>query len=261
MGKIQTAERVSQIDPSDNFVFQRSLLAYTKAASIISGNVLEIGTGSGYGVSVIAPQTDHLTTIDKHNVKKTSTESIPNVTFKKMDVPPLKNISSESFDYVICFQVIEHIKNDRLMIQEIKRVLKSEGKLIISTPNRHMSLTRNPWHVREYSIQEFKELLSGSFNHIEALGVFGNEKIIDYYNKNRESVKKITRYDIFDLQHKLPRCLLQIPYDIANRINRKKLLRKNDVLTRSISMDDYFFSDAKENCFDLFFIAHKNQKL
>ena len=43
MGKLATAERVSR-DASDNFVFQRSLLAYDRAAEIVSGDVLEIGT-------------------------------------------------------------------------------------------------------------------------------------------------------------------------------------------------------------------------
>lgn len=54
MSRIQTAERVS-VEASDNFVFQRSLLAYHEAARRISGEVLEIGTGSGYGIEVIAP--------------------------------------------------------------------------------------------------------------------------------------------------------------------------------------------------------------
>jgi hypothetical protein len=44
---LQTAERVSHKDLSDNYVFQRSLLAYVEAAKLVSGRVLEIGTGSG----------------------------------------------------------------------------------------------------------------------------------------------------------------------------------------------------------------------
>ena len=55
MGKINTAERVSR-EMSDNFVFQRSLLAYHAAAQRIGGDVLEIGTGAGYGIEVVARQ-------------------------------------------------------------------------------------------------------------------------------------------------------------------------------------------------------------
>ena len=50
---IQTAERVSQHDQSDNYVFQRSILAYHKAAEIVNGKVLELGTGMGYGIEIV----------------------------------------------------------------------------------------------------------------------------------------------------------------------------------------------------------------
>ena len=53
MAKILTAERVSR-DISDNYVFQRSQLAYHEAARRISGDVLEIGTGTGYGIEIDA---------------------------------------------------------------------------------------------------------------------------------------------------------------------------------------------------------------
>ena len=45
MATIHTAERVSNRDASDNYVFQRSILAYYKAAELVQGDVLEIGTG------------------------------------------------------------------------------------------------------------------------------------------------------------------------------------------------------------------------
>lgn len=254
---IQSAERVSQNDASDNYIFQRSLLAYRKAAEIVSGDVLEIGTGSGYGIEVISPRATTFTTIDKHPIS-TDLTPYPNVVFFNNKVPPLTDIASASYDYVITFQVIEHIRKDFELLAEIYRVLRPGGKLVISTPNRDMSLTRNPWHVREYSIDEFKNLLSGSgFLNVEAMGVFGNEKVMSYYRKNRQAVRKITRFDVLDLQHNLPRWMLQLPYDILNRRNRRKLLMENRTLTTEITMDDYRLAPAAEGCFDLFYIAEK----
>jgi ubiquinone/menaquinone biosynthesis C-methylase UbiE len=260
MSIIQTAERVSQNDASDNFVFQRSILAYVKAAELVSGNVLEIGTGSGYGIEIIAKQADKYTTVDKfisEPAAKLLENNINNVEFVQMNVPPLKDIPDNSLDFVISFQVIEHIKNDDKFVSEIHRVLKKKGKFIVSTPNIKMSLTRNPWHIREYTVTEFETLLAKNFGDIEKLGVFGNEKIMEYYNKNKESVKKITRFDIFNLQYRLPRQVLQIPYDILNRINRKKLLNQNSSLVTNITMEDYFLDTANDNCFDLFYVAQK----
>ena len=120
---IQTAERISQHDPSDNFVFQRSILAYYEAAKRVSGDILEIGTGSGYGVTIIAPKANHLLTIDKFETQLDLTEH-RNVEFRLMNVPPLQGIPDESFDFVVSFQVIEHIEDDGKYVAEISRVLK-----------------------------------------------------------------------------------------------------------------------------------------
>ena len=51
---IQTAERSSHLDPSENVIFQRHMVAYKKAAKLINGTVLEIGCGEGYGISELA---------------------------------------------------------------------------------------------------------------------------------------------------------------------------------------------------------------
>ncbi|MDE5575589.1 MAG: class I SAM-dependent methyltransferase [Bacteroidales bacterium] len=251
---IQTAERVSE-DMSDNFVFQRSKLAYCLAAEQISGTVLEIGTGMGYGVRILAPQAEKFYTIDRYS-SPIDTGAWNNVMFSQATVPPIP-FEDNMFDFVVSFQVIEHIKKDRLLLDEIYRVLKPGGKVILSTPNKRMSLTRNPFHVREYTPEEFHALLSARFENIQDGGISGNEKIMAYYENNRKGVDSITRFDILDLQHRLPRQLLQIPYDILNRLNRVKLLKKGNGLVESIVMDDYRYSPDPENCFDLFYTAQK----
>lgn len=248
-----TAERVSQ-DVTDNFVFQRSRLAYVEAAKRVSGRVLEIGTGSGYGISIIAPVVDEFVTVDKY--RSEATESLPaNVTFREAKVPPLP-FEDESFDYVVSFQVIEHISNDKRFVEEVRRVLRPGGKFIVSTPNRPMSLTRNPWHVREYRPEQLRALLS-AFSSIEELGVAGNERVWEYYRHNAESVRRIMRFDVLRMQWWLPRWLLQFPYDILNRINRRKLYSHNRELTESIGMEDYKLQGVDDKCFDLFYIATK----
>ena len=255
MARVTTAERVSR-EASDNFVYQRSVLAYHHAAEIISGDVLEIGTGTGYGIDILAPKCKKFITVDKF-VQPSVTEA-DNIERHQMTVPPI-GFESGSFDFVVCFQVIEHIKDDMQFVREVARVLRPGGKFIVSTPNAPMSLTRNPWHVREYNADELRNLLECNFSKVEAYGVVGNEKVMEYYEKNRKSVRKITRFDFLDLQHRLPRVLLQIPYDILNRLNRRFLHRKNTSLTESITMDDYSIVpyESGQECFDLFFVATK----
>lgn len=255
MGRIATAERVCA-EASDNFVFQRSLLAYHAAAERIDGDVLEIGTGSGYGVEVIAPHARSFVTLDKHVPGEGSLPSLPHVRYMQATVPPLP-FADGSFDFVISFQVIEHIRRDGDFVREVHRVLRPGGQFIVTTPNAPMSLTRNPWHVREYTADELRDLLARSFSAVEMLGVAGNDRVMAYYEQNRRSVARITRFDVLDLQHRLPRCLLQLPYDLLNRINRRRLLRDNTDLTTSIRMDDYRVGPVTADCFDLFAVARK----
>lgn len=254
MATINTAERVSR-EASDNFVFQRSLLAYHAAAKRIAGDVLEIGTGAGYGIEVVAPHARRFVTLDKH-APAPELLARPDVEFRQAVVPPLE-FPDESFDCVISFQVIEHIRDDRRFVHEIHRVLRPGGRFIVTTPNAPMSLTRNPWHVREYTAAELQQLLGSVFSQVEPLGVFGNDRVAEYYEKNRRGVERITRFDVLDLQHRLPRWMLQIPYDLLNRLNRRRLLHENSDLTVSIRMDDYRIAPVAEGCYDLFFVAVK----
>ena len=255
MSNIATAERVS-LEKSDNYVFQRSILAYHHAATIAEGDILEIGTGTGYGVEVLAPKATRFISIDKE--LPATPLQLKNVEYYDMEVPPIE-FDNCSFDAVVSFQVIEHIKEDIDLVREVARILRPEGRFIVTTPNAPMSLTRNPWHVREYNADELRNLLECHFSQVEAYGVIGNEKVMEYYHKNRQSVRRITRFDILDLQHRLPRQLLQFPYDILNRMNRKSLHKRNTALTESITMEDYSIVpyEAGMECFDLFFVATK----
>lgn len=252
---INTAERNSGILPEDNVIHHRHLIAYHEALKHINGHVLEIGCGEGYGLKILAPESDSYTAVDKYATPVNS--ELQNVVFHQLTVPPLNIFKDNFFDVVVSFQVIEHIKNDAFFLKEIHRVLKPDGILILSTPNKKMSITRNPWHIREYSIEQMTEIISANFSSYELLGVFGNEKVMAYYEANKKSVKKYTRWDILRLQYILPRKILQIPYDIANRMNRNQLMKNNTGLVQKVQTSDFFIDIASNTCFDFLVLAHK----
>ena len=258
MGILQTAERSSHLDPSENVIFQRHLIAYKEAANLVSGTVLEIGSGEGYGIIELAPKAEHYIAIDKYETLISDELKVSNnITFIQSEVPPLKEIEDNSVDFVVSFQVIEHIQDDEQFLHEIHRVLKPGGKAILTTPNIMMSITRSPWHIREYTTEQMGEILKSSFDNFELKGVFGNDKVMDYHKKNKEAVRKITRFDILNMQYWLPRWILEIPYDILNRFNRHNLQDNNEKLVNSIVYTDYAINSSADDCLDHFCIVTK----
>lgn len=251
---MQTAERSSGHDPSEQVIYNRCLFAYKATSGYVKGNIIELGSGEGYGVEMLAPLAGKYLAVDKFD---TNVAGHANVEFRKMLLPSLAGIADNSFDFAVSFQVIEHIQDDKAFIREIHRVLKPGGKLFLSTPNRLMSLTRNPWHIREYTAAELTNLVSQVFKSVEMKGVYGNEKVMEYHEKNKASVRRITRFDIFNLQYRLPRRLLQIPYDLLNRLNRRSLLGDNPSLVNLVTLSDFSIGDSSDSAFDLFVIAEK----
>ncbi len=255
---VQTAERVSFTKASDNVIYQRHLIAYEEAKKYVKGKTLEIGCGEGYGIEILSPLAEKYVAVDKYLADFTTTFSEKNnIEFHQITVPPLSIFEDNTFDTVVTFQVIEHIENDVAFVSEIFRVLKPGGTALITTPNKAMSLTRNPWHIREYLTNELESLIKKDFNSVEMLGLFGNEKVKEYYEANKKSVEKLTRFDVFNLQYRLPRQVLQVPYDLLNRWNRKKLLKENTNLTNNIQLTDYFYEKVNNECLDFFAIAKK----
>ncbi|MDO9257293.1 MAG: class I SAM-dependent methyltransferase [Bacteroidales bacterium] len=251
---MQTAERSSGHDPSEQVIYNRCLYAYKAASEFVKGDIIELGSGEGYGIQMLAPLAQHYLAVDKFD---TDISDHSNVEFRKQLLPSLAGIADNTFDFAVTFQVIEHIQDDKTFISEIHRVLKPGGTLFLTTPNRPVSITRNPWHIREYTGGELAAMVGKSFGAVKVKGVFGSPVVMEYHERNKASVQRITRFDILKLQYRLPRQLLQIPYDIMNRLNRRKLMEGNIEIVNKVSLSDFFLKDTTDDCFDLFVIATK----
>jgi SAM-dependent methyltransferase len=257
MSKIYTTEITSDQIASDNPLHQRLLKPYVIADQWIKGDLLEVGCGEGRGIDKMLPAIKSYAAIDKIESAIAQLQAkYPEEKFVSGHLPPLP-YQDNSFDSVVSFQVIEHIQDDILFLKEILRVLRPGGVALVTTPNRLQSLSRNPWHIREYTSQELAQLARTIFPKVEMKGITGNEKVLTYHERNRKSVNKLMRWDIFDLQHKLPASVLRIPYDLLNRVNRNKLHVGADELVTGITTDDYLISDNGSEALDLFLIVGK----
>ncbi|MEM3666743.1 MAG: class I SAM-dependent methyltransferase [Candidatus Bathyarchaeia archaeon] len=85
------------------------------------------------------------------------------------DALSVRELPDSSFDYVICSQLIEHVEDDKALVSEIWRLLKSGGLAYVSSVIKKWyaiyfyfnkgSFRLDPTHVREYSsIKEFTEM-------------------------------------------------------------------------------------------------------
>ncbi|MFN3802833.1 class I SAM-dependent methyltransferase [Belliella pelovolcani] len=255
-----TTEIASDKLVSDNPIHQRLLKAYIAAKPMVKGDLLEVGCGEGRGVAELLDAVDSYLGLDKiQEVVDKLQAKYPNVSFRQAVIPPFANIPSDSFDTVVSFQVIEHIEKDRLFLEEIYRVLKPGGKAIISTPNIRHTLSRNPWHIREYTSNQLKALCEGIFDQVIAMGIGGNQKVWEYHEANRKSVNKILRFDVLNLQHKLPAAVLRWPYEVLNRMNRNKLHKQQGNAVTDISHEDYLLVDHPDKGLDLFYVLEKKR--
>lgn len=253
-----TTEIASDKLVSDNPIHQRLLKAYLAARPWIKGDLLELGCGEGRGVELLLPHAQRYLGLDKiGEVIDSLRTRFPTIEFRQAIIPPFVGVLDNSFDTIVSFQVIEHLTNDALFLKEIYRVLRPGGHAIISTPNSKHTLSRNPWHEREYTPQELFDLCSGIFDEVEAKGIGGNEKVWTYHRANRVSVNKIMRFDIFNLQHRLPVWMLRMPYEILNRINRNMLHKAQRISVGQISPEDYPLVEDPEEGLDLFYILRK----
>jgi hypothetical protein len=78
-----------------------------------------------------------------------------------------------------------------------------------------------------------------------------------YYEENKRSVENIARFDIFNLQYRLPACLLRVPYTLLNNLNRFFLIKKKEDVTAGLTSEDIYIYILSDAGFDYFVTAIK----
>lgn len=176
-----TGERTVPGIPEENYWFQRHVVAYRYAAGLVRGTeVLDAGSGEGYGAAILADSASSVTGVDlEQEVVEHAAARYPAVRFEKADLLALP-FPDETFDAVVSLQVIEHLQRPREFVSECARVLRERGVLVLSTPNR---LTfspegiRNPFHTVEFSAAELRSVLEPKLTVERIAGTFHAARI------------------------------------------------------------------------------------
>lgn len=151
--------------------------------------VLDISCGTGYGLKYLCDAGAAKVIgvdISSEIVDVARTQyQINGLEFKVGNIQEI-DFTENYFDVITCFETIEHVQSQERTFMELKRVLKPNGLLIISSPNRKLTsvgksindLPDNPFHTKEYSIREFISVLG---NYFEILETYGQRAISKWF--------------------------------------------------------------------------------
>ena len=144
---------------------------YAIAADLCANKeVLDIASGEGYGTNLISYRAKKVTGVDiseesiQHAKKKYNKQNIEFLVGAASTIP----LDDSSVDVVVSFETIEHHDQHYKMMLEIKRVLRTNGILIISSPEKSIYKDRdpnNPFHIKELTLQEFDNLVNEHFTY------------------------------------------------------------------------------------------------
>ncbi len=137
--------------------------------------MLDLGCGEGYGLALLAAVAESAVGVEVDPAAvEHSRSAYKGVDVRQGTVHDLSDFANDAFDVVTCFEVIEHVDRQEVVIEQADRVLADDGVFVISTPNRRMYQdvlhSDNPFHVHELDHEELCGLLRGRFANVVVLG-------------------------------------------------------------------------------------------
>jgi SAM-dependent methyltransferase len=178
-----------------------------RLAPLTRRRILDLSCGTGYGTDYLGSCAGHSVGIDcAIDIVAAGRARYPraNVSFVAMDGCALA-FPDRTFDGIVSQDTIEHIQDDRRFVAELARVLKPDGALVIFTPHgKGRGVTpADPFHVREYTQDEFQALLTPYFSTIRWYGRRQGDRL----KMAERSMDLVRRFDPAGLRNLVPRAI------------------------------------------------------
>jgi SAM-dependent methyltransferase len=175
-----TGERTLPDVPEENYWFRRHLAVYEWIAQRVRGlRVADLACGEGYGVDVLARAAAEAVGVDAnpeaHEHARLRYQR-RNLRFERRLVEEF----DEPCDAITFLQTIEHVDDPEALLARFARIapiayISTPNRLTLAPPGAEKS--ENPWHLREYTLAEYRDLLQPDFARVEILGLFHARKL------------------------------------------------------------------------------------
>ena len=138
---------------------------------------LDAACGEGYGAALLAPTAASVEAVDISEQTIAHARQrygqLENVRFQVADCTTLPFADNE-FDRVVSFETLEHLEAHDQLLSEFRRVLKPDGFLILSSPDKATysdgQETTNEFHLKELYREELETLIQRHFPASRLLG-------------------------------------------------------------------------------------------
>lgn len=157
---------------------QEHLHRYAWCLPLVEGkDVLDVASGEGYGSAMLASKARSVRGVDiSHDAVNHAAEryaALGNLQYLQGSAAAIP-LADDSVDVVVSFETIEHLLEQDEMMAEIRRVLRPDGILVMSSPNKEVYSDQagyhNDYHVKELYLNEFQALLEKYFPAVELSG-------------------------------------------------------------------------------------------
>jgi SAM-dependent methyltransferase len=175
-----TGERTLPDVPEENYWFRRHLAVYEWIAARVEGlRVTDLACGEGYGSNVLAERAAEVVGVDANPEAHEHARlryRRPNLSFER----GLVEAYAGPCDAIVFLQTIEHVTEPGELLAGFARAAPVS---YVSTPNRltlappGAEKSENPWHLREYTAAEYRELVEPHFAGVELFGLFHAGKL------------------------------------------------------------------------------------
>lgn len=219
---------------------------------IIGKKVVDIASGEGYGSNLLA---EHALSVIGIDISKEAIEH-SNSKYKRNNLSFIQataiqmEIPDSSVDVLVSFETIEHHSEHEKMMCEIQRVLKEDGILIISSPDKrsYSDITgyKNPFHIKELYLEEFESLIKKYFSY--TLVLFQKSSVASLISSNSVNNKIVKEYNgNFEKIYENEK--------IQNPVYNICIASMQSLPIDKIKFDSFFYNEELNN---FYFNLHKN---